>query len=247
MPRGGAMRNHLQVLEHYTSVQGEGLRTGELTQFVRFAGCNLRCPGWPCDTQHAIQPSLYIGKYSKQTAALMVKSIEKEFDKNGARNICFTGGEPLMQPVDVLHDVVRDLSEKGFEFEIFTNGTYPIPEWFLSKHQVMMDFKLPGSGEYQHIEESDMGDVRRNNLKRLKPWHGVKFVCKHMDDLNMAIGFGEHFRQEEDVVATYWIGAAFGEISEKDIVEFMMSRQLTDWRLNVQVHKYIWDPTLQGV
>jgi len=49
----------MRLSELYTSIQGEGPRVGQPVQFMRFAGCNLRCPSWPCDTQHAIDAARY--------------------------------------------------------------------------------------------------------------------------------------------------------------------------------------------
>ena len=41
----------MKVIELFLSVNGEGLKSGELATFVRFAGCNLRCPY--CDTKYS--------------------------------------------------------------------------------------------------------------------------------------------------------------------------------------------------
>ena len=41
--------------EIFSSIDGEGLRQGELATFLRFAGCNLKCSY--CDTEYAQEKS----------------------------------------------------------------------------------------------------------------------------------------------------------------------------------------------
>ena len=43
------------LVEIFSSVQGEGPSVGESTLFIRFAGCDLRC-SW-CDSPHTWTPS----------------------------------------------------------------------------------------------------------------------------------------------------------------------------------------------
>ena len=33
----------MKVAEKFTSINGEGMRAGEIAVFVRFKGCNLQC------------------------------------------------------------------------------------------------------------------------------------------------------------------------------------------------------------
>ncbi len=227
----------MKVLEHYTSVQGEGSRTGLLTQFVRFAGCNLRCPGWPCDTPQAIFPAQYAGLYSKENPKSLFDQINIESSLHGAQNICFTGGEPFMQPESELVEIVKTLARNDYTVEFFTNGTYLLESWVHEYCQIMMDWKLTGSGEDMSKHEH----IRRHNARNLTPVDGIKFVCKNIDDMYEGLSVADDI-QLEGGKARFWIGTAWSELSEQDVVEFMKEHGLSSWRLNVQTHKYIWSP-----
>ena len=104
------MRN-FRVNEIFYSLQGEGHNTGRAAVFVRFAGCNLRCPF--CDTDFS--------DYREMTA----DEIIREISAFPARFIVLTGGEPSLQ---VTAQFVDQLHEAGFEVAIETNGTHPVPE-----------------------------------------------------------------------------------------------------------------------
>src|ERR1700704_2587022 len=87
--------------EVYNSIQGEGPNVGQPTTFVRFAGCNMRCPGWPCDTPYAIDPAIW--RYESMKASTMWVA-EQILDLK-PRHVCFTGGEPFMQPWEELQEL----------------------------------------------------------------------------------------------------------------------------------------------
>lgn len=224
----------LKVLEHYVSMQGEGRRTGTMTQFVRFAGCNLRCPGWPCDTPQAIFPDQWRGQYEEHDVNSLVAAIRRQAELTGAKNVCFTGGEPLIQPNDELIRVMAQLwgTAARWSIEIFTNGTKEIPSPILNMALINMDWKLGGSGEGQKNH-----DIRLINTHRLKSGDMIKFVVKDEADLDEARNLYQAIRTRAD----FWCGSAFGEITEAQIVEYIMKHQLP-WKLNVQVHKYVWNP-----
>lgn len=102
----------LKIVEIFPSVQGEGLRLGEPTIFVRLAGCNLRCSF--CDTAYARQG----GKdFSPARVVADAVKIRRRFP---CRWVCLTGGEPLLQNVSGL---VRGLKRRGFSVQVETNGT----------------------------------------------------------------------------------------------------------------------------
>jgi 7-carboxy-7-deazaguanine synthase len=224
----------LRQLEHYTAPQGEGPKVGIMSQFVRFAGCNLKCPGWPCDTPHAIKPELFTKETRVRLWTEVSRDILRTCLNTGAENIVFTGGEPLLQNQTELVNIVDDLleSQPGIQFEIFTNGTRPIDERLINWCTFVMDWKLPGSGE-------DPNNPKRlENLKKLDgSQNSVKFVVANVDDLLMAQRlFFDHM--SESALEVY-VGAAWGKIDNEVIVNFVRDHHLP-WRLNVQVHNYLF-------
>jgi 7-carboxy-7-deazaguanine synthase len=230
----------LRLSEVYLSVQGEGPRVGLPTVFVRFAGCNLRCPGWPCDTPFAIYPEIF------KRDAVLVQPTEVArriltVAAPGTANICFTGGEPFLQPPHALRELVSELSGMGFStFEVFTNGTVIYPEWALENFYFIMDWKLPGSGE-----DPNNGN-RIRNLYNLTDGDAVKFVIKDEADFKCAMKLWEEHIVHQDRKAQYepvevYYGAVWGKIENKDLVAWALAHRLP-WRLNIQTHNMIWPP-----
>ena len=112
----------LKITEIFPSIQGEGLRQGEPTLFVRFTGCNLRCAF--CDTKYAWK----VGK--DYTTEQLLRRIERTAIRFPARWVCLTGGEPLLQDLEKL---VRKLRDEKFKVQVETNATIyrPFPvDWY---------------------------------------------------------------------------------------------------------------------
>ncbi|MFQ6108662.1 MAG: radical SAM protein, partial [Candidatus Aminicenantales bacterium] len=81
----------LKIAEIFSSIQGEGLRQGEATLFVRLSGCNLHCSF--CDTKYAWEGGEDI------TCDEVIRRIIKMSKRFPTRWVCLTGGEPLLQDV----------------------------------------------------------------------------------------------------------------------------------------------------
>lgn len=234
----------LRVSEVYASVQGEGPRTGQTTVFVRFGGCNLRCSGWPCDTQHAINPA-FRKEWEKISAADLFERVHSTAQLAGARIVTLTGGEPFLQRGEDLEALCRDLVRAGYTIEAFTNGTLEYPDWAVELVSMIVDWKLKGSGELYNG-----WDRRQINLKALDEssiYHAVKFVCKDIQDLVMAHAIWNNLPYKEWQQSLIWYyGRVWdGEITDAELVEYVMVNKLP-WRLNVQLHNYIWDPQERG-
>lgn len=226
----------LKVSEVYTSIQGEGPLTGDPTTFVRFGGCNMRCPGWPCDTMFAVDPKFQADWKRIGPVELMLKLTKP-------KHVCLTGGEPLMQKEADLSEFVRMLWSNGYKIEMFTNGSFEFPLWL---HQygvrIMMDWKLEGSGE-----ANTRRDIRRANTEYLQASDGLKFVITNEHDLKEAFTLWKTERWLHDALSPQiWVGAAWDKISDQTLIDFILEKQLP-WRLNVQVHKHLWDPNERRV
>ena len=104
----------MKIVEIFSSIDGEGIRTGYLCTFIRTYGCNLRCNY--CDSLYASTNNNY--------SEMSISEIVKKCSELGNERITLTGGEPLIQPNVI--DLISCLIESGFEVNIETNGSVDI-------------------------------------------------------------------------------------------------------------------------
>jgi|SRR5689334_11601729 len=230
----------MNLSEIYVSTQGESVHVGLPTIFLRFAGCNLKCPGWPCDSQHAIDPALYRHEWQIRGEEQIFEEIMSLANETGANNVCFTGGEPFLQNNDHLRHLARMLHAESMQMEVFTNGTLLWPDWAIYTFRtITMDWKLAGSGE-----KIDPLGVPMENAKRLSAKDALKFTVASQEDLQEAmrnwLTFWQFISPKLGSPPVY-VGPVWDKIEPAEIVEFVLSNKLP-WKLNLQVHKYIWDP-----
>jgi 7-carboxy-7-deazaguanine synthase len=155
----------------------------------------------------------------------------------GAANVCLTGGEPILQNRRDMDRLVHALDANSFFVEMFSNGTLPYSPCMIEHCHIVMDWKLPGSGE------SYDDPTRCENLRQMRPWlwHTIKFTCADMADLEMARAIHNQFDLASFGGSVY-VGPVWDtKLAPETIVEFVLKHRLP-WRLNLQVHKYIWDP-----
>lgn len=195
----------------------------------------MRCPGWPCDTQFAILPEWSHTWLATDPGEIM------ETIASWPKHVCLTGGEPLIQRKAEMEDLGDRLLEMNYAIDVFTNGSQPFPGWARSgRVTIVMDWKLPGSGEeYTGIAQ------RRDNLEHLTATDAVKFVVADKDDLNAAVS-AYRLQDMQSYPFEVFVGAAWGKITEQEIVDYILTHRLP-WKLNVQVHKFVWEATLRGV
>lgn len=236
----------MRLLELYTTVQGEGPNVGKPTTFVRFAGCNMRCPGWPCDTPYSIFPEMW----RKEAENVDPKELFLRVKEQSPMHVCVTGGEPLLQNREQLTEFLWFLHSNRYTVDIFTNGSRPIKadgvNYLFNNITLVMDWKLPGSGEH----ESFLAE-RHINLALLRRKDAVKLVIKNKQDMKKAEEYIERWHHSknpsEHIDAQVYVGVAWGEMSEADLVYWLTDKGY-DWvKLNVQVHKFIFNPEARRI
>lgn len=100
----------MRINEIFYSLQGEGLFSGTPAVFIRFAGCNLKCPF--CDTRHETFTDMTEDDIVRKAASYP------------ARHVVITGGEPTLQ---LTSSFIESLHCAGFFVQIETNGTVKLP------------------------------------------------------------------------------------------------------------------------
>ena len=115
------------VNEIFWSPQGEGIRAGEMSLFIRFTGCNLQCRiesgknsigGFDCDTEFESGRKYTLDELV--AAALATVPIGRGWFKSNKAWIVFTGGEPALQ---LDKNLIYAMHEIGFMCAIETNGS----------------------------------------------------------------------------------------------------------------------------
>jgi len=227
--------SQFHVTERFVSINGEARRAGELSCFIRLAGCNLRCNY--CDTRWSCEPGV-------ESELLSAEELHTWVRDCGIKNVTLTGGEPLLAPG--IEELLRELGEDGtLRIEVETNGAVPLKPLIDIPGNISytMDLKCPGSGMAEHM--------CWENYELLRPQDTVKCVVSDRKDLDWVrekLGernlIGDAIRKNH--VAVY-ISPVFGRIRPLEIVDYMKEHRMNDVRLQLQLHKFIWDPGKKGV
>lgn len=101
------------VMEHFYTIQGEGVHTGQAAYFIRLGGCDVGC--WWCDVKESwdetIHPHIASGELVRSAA------------DSGAPFAVITGGEPLLHDLTAL---TEGLHEAGLRVHLETSGSSPM-------------------------------------------------------------------------------------------------------------------------
>ena len=114
-------KQQLFVSEVFKSFQGEGAKIGTPSVFLRLGVCNLQCT-W-CDTPYTWKKGFT--DYVSKNTELVLRQIAELVKGTGIRNIVITGGEPLLQQVQ-LAELMSNTFFENMEIEFETNGSMPL-------------------------------------------------------------------------------------------------------------------------
>jgi 7-carboxy-7-deazaguanine synthase len=215
-----------EINEIFNSIDGEGIRAGENVTFIRTAGCNLRCSY--CDTEYALK--------SNQGKQMSVYEIMNAVKKWNTHAVTLTGGEPLSNKE--IYVLIDWLIWNGYEVNIETNGAIDIGKAVQRDCIVTMDWKTPYSGMEKFMLSS--------NLKKLREKDVLKLVCAESD-----LDYVKNFLLKNKVKAAIFLSPVFGKIEPRRLVELVQSlseqMDVSKIRVQLQIHKYIWEPNKRGV
>jgi 7-carboxy-7-deazaguanine synthase len=211
----------MKITEIYSSIQGETQYAGLPCTLVRTTGCDLRC-GY-CDSPFAFQGG----------REMTLDDITREVERLGAPLVLLTGGEPMLQRE--LPALAARLVAGGYRVMIETSGAHllsSLPDEVVR----IVDVKTPASGESHRM--------RWELLAELRPRDAAKFVVADEEDYLWAC----------DVIRRHDLGGrtevllspVHGRLDPKNLVTWMLRDRLPA-RLNLQLHKYVWDPEARGV
>jgi len=226
----------MQVTEIYRSLQGESSYAGLPCVFVRLTGCNLRC-AW-CDSEYTFSGGQ---RMSLDEVEAQVRQLAP------AGLVEITGGEPLLQERETV-PLMQRLLALGYTVLLETSGERPL-EHVPAQVIKIVDVKCPNSGEF--------GSFREQNLRSLTAEDEIKFVLADRADYEFAreftrqqqltirvrsVIFSPAFRKD----ATGARDASCCLLDPQQLAEWILADRL-DVRLGLQIHKFIWEPSLKGV
>lgn len=204
----------IRIIEVFTSIDGEQPRMGEITTFVRLAGCNLKCNY--CDTANS--QSKDSGK--EMTVRELLKQIRQVSVSN---NITITGGEPLLQ-MDAVEELCQRLRVLGYDINIETNGTInPTLPLLTSVASMVYDYKAP------ELFKIDKQMIRCDDI--------IKCVINS----RAAFEVVKKVATEYSYTKVY-VGCVNGEeasLKEQDLIDMIIEAQLPNLHFNTQLHKKI--------
>lgn len=221
------VQEYLRVTEIFHSIQGESTWAGLPCTFIRLTGCPLRCV-W-CDTEY----SFHGGE------RVPLQGILQQVEDFPSRLVEITGGEPLIHPN--AFRLATELLDRGYTVLVETSGAVDVAPLDPRVHKIM-DLKCPGSGEE--------GNNLWSNLEHLTERDEVKFVLKDRADYQWACDVirerGLHHRVLGGTLRALLFSPVWDELDLRVVSDWMLEDDLPI-RLQIQLHKLIWDPKARGV
>ena len=210
-----------RVNEIFYTLQGEGAHSGIPAVFVRFSGCNLRCP-W-CDTEFT--------SFTEMSADEIVAEALSLYDVPNERRkmVVLTGGEPGLQ---VDQTLIEALHAAGFYICIETNGTRPLPDgidWITCSPKFL--------SQASRVKSPELALKRVNEVK-------VVYTGEYDPEIWRTQLEAEHWMLQPLRFTGEWlIEHAVDEWEDDrndnldDTVRYILAHPF--WRLSVQLHKIV--------
>lgn len=166
------------VLEIFSSIQGEGLYIGERQIFIRFDNCNLNCNY--CDAPKNIKSI----KFDIEEVISKIKELNK---KAKHKTISLTGGEPLLQ-AEFLKALLPEFKRLKFKILLETNATLSdnLKKVLRYIDIISADIKLPSVAKARPCWKEHIDFIRLARKKNIFVKTVVSKELK-MDDFKKAV------------------------------------------------------------
>lgn len=216
----------MKVNEIFYSVQGEGSHAGVPMVFVRLCGCNYSC-SW-CDTT-----------YHNEGREISLVQVRDEILKYPCNTVEFTGGEPLLQMGEVAQ-VAGVLRAYGYTVLVETNNSLlPSEELRSCVDTFIVDFKGPSSKvPWTYVQDKNAGEWLHSDE--------IKFVVADDEDIRFVEwAIAERLQRFEGKI---FLSPVWGRMSFQQLAEVVKTFGLDSRvRMQLQMHKLIWDVNKRGV
>jgi 7-carboxy-7-deazaguanine synthase len=123
--------------------------------------------------------------------------------------------------------------------EAFTNGTIMWTALATDTVAMVMDWKLPGSGEVSNNAN------RTENFLGMTWGDSVKFTIKDKTDYETARRIYDIWKDKNEKVE-WFFGAVWDTVDYDELINWVLEDGLP-WRFNMQVHNHVWDRTQRGI
>jgi len=168
----------------------------------------------------------------------MAMEVEEIIDRISAypcRLAEVTGGEPLLQKETP--ELIKEMLDQRFEVLLETNGSLSIGA--VDPRCVrIVDVKCPSSGE------ADKNDLE--NFSHLTSQDEIKFVIIDRDDYQYARRILFEHEKACAICKPPLFSPAFGRMDPANLAKWIIDDGLPV-RMQLQLHKLIWDPGKRGV
>ena len=211
----------LKINEIFKSIQGESTHMGRACAFIRLTYCNLRCSY--CDTEY----SFHEGK------DMSIKEIMKKVKPMNTKIVEVTGGEPMLQQNVI--PLMEELLKNNYEVLLETCGAISLKE-VPSAVKKIVDFKCPSS----NMKDKNLWTI----LDELSAHDEIKFVIGDQKDYEWTKE--KIFKYKLDKKWTVLLSPVFDKLKLDELAKWILEDNL-DVRMQLQMHKYIWDPNMRAV
>jgi 7-carboxy-7-deazaguanine synthase len=223
----------MRINRIFNSINGEitSLFQGSISTFIRLQGCNLRCSY--CDTKYA--------QNFKEGREMSIDDIIHEVYRIGCKNITITGGEPLLQKIE-LYELIGYLLNHGYKITLETNGSFSFERYvkYTNKWEnlsIVADYKI-----------ADSSEMNNNLFSQLWSTDWIKFVILTKQDFIHSIevrkklkgnGCKAKFAYSPVFRGPKYSGSSSTILNPNTLLEWLKEYNLYDSYINIQLHKLI--------